>query len=58
MQTSERPWCREEGFNYEADEITHVYPLFGPEHEMSLSCWCHPSVDDECDNLVIHNVQN
>lgn len=39
-------------------EFTHVYPLFGREHEMSIDCWCHPTQDDEEPTLILHNVEN
>jgi hypothetical protein len=38
--------------------LTHVYPTFGREHEMTPECWCHPEPDDEQPNLLIHNVDN
>lgn len=55
---SDKRWCKLEGLNSEADEIVHVYPLFGREHVMSIECWCHPEIDEECDNVVVHNVEN
>lgn len=24
--------------------LVHSVPLFGPRHEMSLECWCHPEL--------------
>jgi hypothetical protein len=40
------------------DELIHVYPLFGPEHAMSVDCWCHPVLDDAEPTVVIHNAEN
>jgi hypothetical protein len=38
--------------------LTHVYPLFGREHQMSPDCWCHPEPDEEQPNMLVHNVDN
>ena len=35
----------------------HVVPGFGREHVIKdLLCWCHPKRDDECSNMVVHEV--
>lgn len=34
----------------------HVMPLFGPEHEASKLCWCHPETDKY--GLTEHNVMH
>lgn len=35
----------------------HVIPEFGPGHEQTQACWCHPEIEThEDDHLVIHNV--
>lgn len=34
----------------------HVMPLFGPEHEASKLCWCHPETDKH--GLTEHNVMH
>jgi hypothetical protein len=40
--------------------VPHVMPGFGPPHETSLECWCHPYRDDEtfefCGVVVVHCV--
>jgi hypothetical protein len=25
------------------------------EHVMSADCWCHPAVDEEYENVLVHN---
>jgi hypothetical protein len=41
----------------EPPEYLHVYPLFGREHVIKgLECWCHPVLDDEVPNVVVHNL--
>lgn len=39
------------------NEVPHVMPGFGPKHELSMGCWCHPVVDYE-EPAVSHNVAN
>lgn len=34
----------------------NVAPDFGPEHEYSPDCWCHPHVAD--DGVITHNVMH
>lgn len=47
------PWGVYDG----ADEKTvHVAPMFGPQHELTDTCWCHPERRDDEPDLVIHNV--
>lgn len=38
--------------------VPHVIPAFGPKHELSWQCWCHPvPVDDRyTEPVVSHNV--
>lgn len=37
----------------------HTYPLNDlREHEMSRACWCHPTPDDEFDELVLHHAMD
>lgn len=38
----------------DADDVPHVLPEFGPEHVLTLACWCHPTTDR--DGYVQHNV--
>lgn len=64
--TSERPdlgWLCVECWETEADAragvppvVIHVMPNFGPEHVLSLSCWCHPECDADDHRIVVHNV--
>ena len=43
---------------------THIVPMFGPEHECSKDCWCHPALENKVEVLVgehvsliyVHNV--
>jgi len=32
----------------------HVLPDYGPRHELSMQCWCHPK-RDEPPTLIVHN---
>ena len=37
----------------------HTYPLNDlREHEMNRACWCHPTPDDEFDELVLHHAMD
>lgn len=38
------------------DETVHVAPMFGPAHDMSRTCWCHPEADASQRDLVVHNI--
>ncbi len=51
-------WARTEPVTPQPTDLIHVHPLFGPEHELSLACWCHPDLDEENPNVCIHNVAN
>jgi len=43
----------------EETEWIHVYPLFGREHVLDgFTCWCNPDVDEECPDVIVHNVEN
>ena len=36
----------------------HIYPVEDLKpHEMTDTCWCNPTVDDE-DDIVIHNAMD
>ena len=40
-------------------DVPHVMPDFGRQHATSMSCWCHPIIDDdryEEPGVVVHNV--
>ncbi len=34
----------------------HVIPVFGPKHRCTYACWCHPVMDVEDPDVVVHNV--
>lgn len=54
-------WCREESLIEEIGvELIHVYPMFGREHDTDhgLDCWCWPTFDEKCPNVIVHNVEN
>ncbi len=55
-------WARAELTDVETSEVelVHVYPLFGKAHDTDhgLECWCHPSLDDDCPAVVVHNVEH
>lgn len=34
----------------------HVVPLFGPRHVCTYECWCHPLMDAEDSDVIVHNV--
>lgn len=37
----------------------HVIPLGDfREHEVSLSCWCHPVADDDEPGLIVHRAMD
>lgn len=37
-------------------DIYHVLPINDIDHHHeSMSCPCNPKVDDECENVIIHN---
>ena len=37
-------------------KTAHVIPLNDlREHDEDCNCWCHPTEDDEYDDLYIHN---
>lgn len=36
----------------------HVIPLFGREHDMSMSCWCIPCRDKDTPTVIVHNGDN
>lgn len=38
------------------DDSVHVAPMFGPLHDMSRRCWCHPETDASEMNVVVHNI--
>lgn len=38
------------------DGQAHVVPDFGPAHELSMRCWCHPGIDTDTEAIVTHNV--
>lgn len=38
------------------DDLIHVVPLNDlREHEASITCWCHPTQDEEEPFVIIHN---
>lgn len=38
-------------------DVPHVIPNFGPKHQVSVRCWCHPVLDEDySDAAVSHNV--
>lgn len=37
-------------------EIVNVIPAFGPRHEPSPDCWCHPAVSPG--GLIVHEVMH
>jgi hypothetical protein len=38
------------------DGNVHVIPVKDiKEHEESITCWCHPNISADYENLVIHN---
>ena len=39
----------------EDDPNSHVVPDFGPAHELSAECWCHPEPDQNESSVIIHN---
>lgn len=39
-------------------DAVHVYPLFGREHILTDSCWCHPQPDPQEPTLLIHNQEH
>lgn len=42
---------------YGEDDEPHVVPRYGPKHELSMHCWCHPVIDAEYDETAIsHNL--
>ena len=41
----------------DAENVPHVLPSYGPRHELTMNCWCHPVVDkDYTEAAVSHNV--
>lgn len=39
--------------------MIHVIPINDlRDHEESAECWCHPSPDDECDDVMVHNAMD
>lgn len=49
------PWMTQRG----EDDTPHVLPGYGPDHKLSMRCWCHPYVEDERypeTGVVVHNV--
>lgn len=43
-------------FDHDTDEA-HVVPDFGPKHQLSCKCWCHPVLDTRyTEPAVSHNV--
>ena len=42
---------------FDTSNTPHVLPSFGPKHELSINCWCHPVVDDDyVETAISHNV--
>jgi len=42
---------------WDEDDKPHIVPGFGPKHELSATCWCHPVLDlDYCVPAMSHNV--
>lgn len=42
---------------WDEDDEPHIVPGFGPKHELSSGCWCHPVLDgDYTQPAVSHNV--
>jgi hypothetical protein len=39
------------------DETVHIIPLVGRRHDLSKTCWCHPTPDDEEPRLFIHHIE-
>lgn len=41
------------------DDIIHVYPLFGREHDAGhgMNCWCQPERDVDEPNVIIHHAE-
>lgn len=38
------------------ENLVHVIPIGDiREHESTVFCWCNPSLDDEDENVIIHN---
>lgn len=38
-------------------QMTHVMPAFGPRHQLSWKCWCHPVFDGDYTVAALsHNV--
>lgn len=33
----------------------HVYPTFGPAHDLTPTCWCQPQPDTEQAAVIVHN---
>ena len=47
------PWLTK----IDPEDVPHVMPSFGPVHEISIDCWCHPIWDaDYAERAVSHNV--
>jgi hypothetical protein len=38
------------------DGTVHVFPMFGPGHYCTESCWCHPEPDASAPAVIVHNV--
>jgi hypothetical protein len=37
------------------NNLVHVYPTWGPEHDIKgWACWCQPTPDKEDPNVVVH----
>lgn len=35
-------------------ELIHVVPLWGPEHDASTACWCHPIPEEMESYVIVH----
>ena len=44
--------------HFDDEQAPHVVPGFGPKHELTLSCWCHPVIDQDYKepDVISHNV--
>jgi len=47
------PWLL---IHVDGEADSHVLPDFGPKHELSTSCWCHPERNPHCPQTIVHNV--
>lgn len=49
-------WLTITGKNKMGKRVTHVVPECDThEHELDITCWCNPEIDEDDDRVVVHN---